>query len=192
MKTKNILRSFLLLIIFIIMLGFLYPLLITGVSKIFFPFRSTGSFIKSGDKIVGSELLGQNFKGEQYFHPRPSAAGKDGYDPLSSGGSNYAPTNEDFISIVKERINNFRKDNNLKDDIKIPSDAVTSSGSGLDQDITVDNALLQAGRIAKKRNIPVSDINDLIRKNTEKRMLGFLGEPKVNVLKLNLLLDNLY
>jgi potassium-transporting ATPase KdpC subunit len=192
MKTKNILRSFLLLIIFIIMLGFLYPLLITGVSKIFFPFRSTGSFIKSEDKIVGSELLGQNFKGEQYFHPRPSAAGKDGYDPLSSGGSNYAPTNEDFISIVKERINNFRKDNNLKDDIKIPSDAVTSSGSGLDQDITVDNALLQAGRIAKKRNIPVSDINDLIRKNTEKRMLGFLGEPKVNVLKLNLLLDNLY
>lgn len=189
---KNILRSFLLLIIFTIILGFLYPLLITGISKIIFPFRSSGSLIKYEGKIVGSELIGQNFKGEQYFHPRPSAAGKDGYDPLSSGGSNYAPTNEDFISAVKERLSNLRKENKLEDYIKIPSDAVTSSGSGLDPDISVDNALLQADRIAKKRNIPVSEINDLIRQNTEKRILGFLGEPKVNVLKLNLLLDNLY
>ncbi|MHB8277267.1 MAG: K(+)-transporting ATPase subunit C [Candidatus Humimicrobiaceae bacterium] len=189
---KNILRSFLLLIIFTIILGFLYPLLITGISKIIFHYRSSGSLIKYGDKIVGSELIGQNFTGEQYLHPRPSAAGKDGYDPLSSGGSNYAPTNEDFISAVKERISNLRKENNLEDYIKIPSDAVTSSGSGLDPDISVDNAILQADRIAKKRNIPVSEINDLIRQNTEKRMLGFLGEPKVNVLKLNLLLDNLY
>jgi len=189
---KNILRSFLLLIIFTIILGFLYPLLITGISKIIFPFRSSGSLIKYEGKIVGSELIGQNFTGEQYFHPRPSAAGKDGYDPLSSGGSNYAPANEDFISVVKERISNLRKENNLEDYIKIPSDAVTSSGSGLDPDISVDNALLQADRIAKKRNIPVSEINDLIRQNTEKRILGFLGEPKVNVLKLNLLLDNLY
>lgn len=189
---KNILRSFLLLIIFTIILGFLYPLLITGISKIIFPYRSSGSLIKYGDKIVGSELIGQNFIGEQYFHPRPSSAGKDGYDPLSSGGSNYASTNEDFISAVKERISNFKRENNLKDYIKIPSDVVTSSGSGLDPDISVDNAILQADRIAKKRNIPVSEINDLIRQNTEKKMLGFLGEPKVNVLKLNLLLDNLY
>jgi len=189
---KNILRSFLLLVIFTIILGFLYPLLITGISKIIFHYRSSGSLIKYEGKIVGSELIGQNFKGEQYFHPRPSAAGKDGYDPLSSGGSNYAPANEDFISAVKERISNLRKENNLEDYIKIPSDAVTSSGSGLDPDISVDNALLQADRIAKKRNIPVSEINDLIRQNTEKRILGFLGEPKVNVLKLNLLLDNLY
>jgi potassium-transporting ATPase KdpC subunit len=192
MINKYILRSFLLLIIFTILLGFLYPLLITGISKIFFPYRSTGSLIKVGDKIVGSELIGQNFTGEQYFHPRPSAAGKDGYDPLKSGGSNYAPANEDFISAVKERINNFRKDNNLGDYIKIPSDAVTSSGSGLDPNITVDNALLQAGRIAKKRNIPVLDVKALIRGNIEERILGFLGEPKVNVLKLNLLLDNSY
>jgi len=189
---KNILRSFLLLIIFTIILGFLYPLLITGVSKIIFPYRSSGSLTKYGDKIVGSELIGQNFTGEQYFHPRPSAAGKNGYDPLSSGGSNYAPTNEDFISAVKERISNLRKENNLEDYIKIPSDAVTSSGSGLDPDISVGNSILQADRIAKKRNIPVSEINDLIRQNAAKRMLGFLGEPKVNVLKLNLLLDNLY
>ena len=189
---KNILRSFLLLVIFTIILGFLYPLLITGISKIIFPYRSSGSLIKYEGKIVGSELIGQNFKGEQYFHPRPSAAGKDGYDPLSSGGSNYAPANEDFISAVKERISNLRKDNNLEDNIKIPSDAVTSSGSGLDPDISVGNAILQADRIAKKRNIPVAEINDLIQQNTAKRMLGFLGEPKVNVLKLNLLLDNLY
>ncbi|MHB1376590.1 MAG: K(+)-transporting ATPase subunit C [Candidatus Humimicrobiaceae bacterium] len=189
---KNILRSFLLLIIFTIILGFLYPLLITGISKVIFPYRSSGSLIKYEGKIVGSELIGQNFTDEQYFHPRPSSAGKDGYDSLNSGGSNYAPTNEDFISAVKERISNLRKENNLEDYIKIPSDAVTSSGSGLDPHISIDNALLQADRIAKKRNVPVSEINDLIRKNTEKRMLGFLGEPKVNVLKLNLLLDNLY
>jgi len=190
--TKNILRSFLLLMIFTIILGFLYPLLITGISKIIFPYRSSGSMIKNQDKIVGSELIGQNFTGEQYFHPRPSAAGKDGYDPLNSGGSNYAPANEDFILAIRERISNFRRENNLKDYVKIPSDVVTSSGSGLDPNITIDNALLQADRIAKKRNIPIEEINDLIRKNTEKRMLGFLGEPKVNVLKLNLLLDNLY
>jgi len=190
--TKNILRSFLLLMIFTIILGFLYPLLITGISKIIFPYRSSGSMIKNQDKIVGSELIGQNFTGEQYFHPRPSAAGKDGYDPLNSGGSNYAPANEDFILAIRERISNFRRENNLEDYIKIPSDVVASSGSGLDPDISVDNALLQADRIAKKRNIPIEEINDLIRKNTEKRMLGFLGEPKVNVLKLNLLLDNLY
>lgn len=189
---KNILRSFLLLMIFTIILGFLYPLLITGISKIVFLYRSSGSLIKYDNKVVGSELIGQNFTGEQYFHSRPSAAGKDGYYPLSSGGSNYASTNKDFISAVKERISNFRKENNLEDYIKIPSDVVTSSGSGLDPDISVDNALLQADRIAKKRNIPVSEVNDLIRQNIEKRMLGFLGEPKVNVLKLNLLLDNLY
>lgn len=189
---KNILRSFLLLIIFTIILGFLYPLLITGISKIIFPYRSLGSLIRIDDKVIGSELIGQNFTDEQYFHPRPSAAGKDGYDSLSSGGSNYAPANENFISIVKERINNFRKENNLKDYIEIPSDAVTASGSGLDPDISVENALLQADRIAKKRNVSISEINDLIRQNIEGRMLGFLGEPKVNVLKLNLLLDNLY
>jgi len=189
---KNIIRSFLLLIIFTIILGFLYPLLITGISKIIFPYRSSGSLIKHDDKIIGSELIAQNFTGEQYFHPRPSAAGEDGYDPLSSGGSNYAPANEDFISAVKERISNFRKENGLEDYEKIYSDAVTSSSSGLDPDITVGNALFQAGRIAKKRNIPISEIDDLILKNTEKRILGFLGEPKVNVLKLNLLLDNLY
>ncbi|MCL6087812.1 MAG: potassium-transporting ATPase subunit KdpC [Actinobacteria bacterium] len=189
---KNILRSFLLLMIFTIILGFLYPLLITGISKIVFLYRSSGSLIKYDNKVVGSELIGQNFTGEQYFHSRPSAATKDDYYPLSSGGSNYASTNKDFISAVKERISNFRKENNLEDYIKIPSDIVTSSGSGLDPDISVDNALLQADRIAKKRNIPVSEVNDLIRQNIEKRMLGFLGEPKVNVLKLNLLLDNLY
>jgi potassium-transporting ATPase KdpC subunit len=189
---KNILRSFLLLIIFTIVLGLIYPLLITGIAKIISPYRSSGSLIKYEDKIVGSELIGQNFTGEQYFHPRPSAAGKDGYDSLSSGSLNYAPANENFISAVKERISNFRKENNLEDNVKIPSDAVTSSGSGLDPDISISNAILQAGRIAKKRNIPVSEINDLIRQNTAKRMLGFLGEPKVNVLKLNLLLDNLY
>jgi len=189
---KNLLKSFLLLIIFIVILGLLYPLLVTGISKIIFPAKSAGSLVYSGDKIIGSELIGQNFTGDKYFHPRPSAAGKNGYDPMSSGGSNLAPTNEEFISTVKERLENFKKENNLPDNTIIPADIVTASGSGLDPDISVDSAMLQVERISGARGIPANEIRDLISKNTENRLFGFFGEPKVNVLKLNLLLDNLH
>jgi K+-transporting ATPase ATPase C chain len=189
---KNLLKSFLLLIIFIVILGLLYPLLVTGISKIIFSSKSAGSLVYSGDNIIGSELIGQNFTGDKYFHPRPSAAGKNGYDPLSSGGSNLAPTNEEFISTVKERLESFKKENNLPDNAIIPADIVTASGSGLDPDISVDSAMLQVERISITRGIPASEVKDLILRYTENRLLGFLEEPKVNVLKLNLLLDNLH
>ena len=188
---KNILKSFLFYIIFIIILGLLYPLLVTGISKIIFPAKSEGSLIYIGGKAVGSELIGQNFIGDKYFHPRPSAAGKDGYDAMSSGGSNLAPTNKDFISTVSERLAAFKKENNLPDNTIIPADIVTASGSGLDPDISIESAMLQVKRISKARSIPANEIQDLITKNTENRILGFLGEPKVNVLKINILLDNL-
>lgn len=188
---KNFLKSFLLLIIFIVILGLLYPLFVTGISKIIFPVKSAGSLVYSEDRIIGSELIGQNFAGDGYFHPRPSYAGKDGYDPMASGGSNLAPTNEDFLLTVEERIENFKKENNLTDNAVIPADIVTASGSGLDPDISIESALLQIDRISTVRGIPISEIKDLVLKNAENRLLGFLGEPKINVLKLNLLLDNL-
>ncbi len=188
---KNLLKSFLLLVIFIVILGLLYPLAVTGISRIIFPAKSAGSLIYGGNEIIGSELIGQNFTDDKYFHPRPSAAGKNGYDAISSGGSNLAPTNENFISTVGDRLESFKKENNLPDNTIIPADIVTSSGSGLDPDISVDSAMLQIERISDARGIPASEVKDLISKNIEKRPLGFLGEPKVNVLKLNLLLDNL-
>lgn len=187
---KNLLKSFLLLVIFIVILGLLYPLTVTGISRIIFPAKSAGSLIYSGNEIIGSELIGQNFTSDRYFHPRPSAAGENGYDATSSGGSNLAPTNKDFISTVKERLESFKKENNLPDNTIIPADIVTASGSGLDPDISVDSAMLQIERISGARGIPANEVKDLITKNTENRLLGFLGEPKVNVLKLNLLLDN--
>jgi K+-transporting ATPase ATPase C chain len=188
---KNLLKSFLLLVIFIVILGLLYPLVVTGISRIIFPAKSAGSLIYSGNKIIGSELIGQNFTGDKYFHPRPSAAGKNGYDAISSGGSNLAPTNKDFISTVDERLSAFKTENNLPDNTIIPADIVTTSGSGLDPDISIESAMLQINRISIARGIPAIKIEDLIVENTENRLLGFLGEPKVNVLKLNLLLDNL-
>jgi len=188
---KNILKSFLFYIIFIIILGLLYPLVVTGISRIIFPAKSQGSLIYAGDKIIGSELIGQNFIGDKYFHPRPSNAGKDGYDSMSSGGSNLAPTNEDFISTVRQRSAAFKKENELPDNTIIPADIVTASGSGLDPNISIESAMLQVERISKARGIPVNEIEDLVSRNTENRILGFLGEPKVNVLKLNILLDNL-
>ena len=188
---KNIIKSLLLLIIFTIILGLLYPLVITGISKIIFPKKSAGSLIYNGDKIIGSELIGQSFSGEKYFHSRPSSAGQDGYDSMSSAGSNLAPTNKDFILIVGERINIFRRENYINDGTLIPSDIVTASGSGLDPHISVDSALLQIKRISKIRSIPEEKIEKLVLDNIETRQLGFLGELKINVLKLNLLLDNL-
>jgi K+-transporting ATPase ATPase C chain len=188
---KNIARSFLLLVIFTIILGLIYPLAITGISRILFSEKSSGSLIYKDGKLIGSELIGQNFTSDKYFHSRPSAAGKDGYDPLKSGGSNLSPSNEEFIMTVKARAGEFKKENGLEDNIKIPSDIVTASASGLDPDISVESALLQVERIPRARNIPVENIKKLILDNVENRKLGFLGEPKVNVLKLNLLLDNL-
>ena len=172
-----------------ILLGVAYPLAVTGVSQIIFPHQANGSLITKGDRVIGSELIGQNFTKPEYFQPRPSAAGSDGYDPTASGGFNYGPTNQKLIDRVKASVDKFHKEN---PDYQgpIPADMLTGSGSGLDPDISPASA--QAPRVAKARGISADQLNQLVAQYTKSADLGLLGEPRVNVLKLNLALDQQY
>jgi K+-transporting ATPase ATPase C chain len=174
-----------------ILLGVAYPLAVTGVSQIIFPHQANGSLITKGDRVVGSELIGQNFTKPEYFQPRPSAAGNDGYDPTASGGFNYGPTNQKLIDRVKASVAKFHKDN---PDYQgpIPADLLTGSGSGLDPDISPASAQAQEARVAKARGISQDQLNQLVAQNTKSPDLGLLGEPRVNVLQLNLALDQQY
>jgi potassium-transporting ATPase KdpC subunit len=169
-----------------------YPLIVTGISRVAFKDKADGSLIrdKSG-KVIGSELIGQNFTGEKYFHPRPSAAGANGYDAASSSGSNLGPTSQKLADQIKERVAAYRTANGLAADQEVPADAVTASGSGLDPHISPANADLQAARVAKTRNLPVEKIRELIRTHRDSPDLGILGDAGVHVLKLNLALDEL-
>lgn len=176
--------------------GLAYPLLTTGVANILFPHQAQGSLITINGKVVGSELIGQNFTKPEYFHPRPSATNTTDtppkpspYNAANSSGSNSGPTKQDFLKSVADAAAAYRKENGLAADALVPVDAITASASGLDPDISIANANLQANRVAQARNVPVAQIQDLIRKNTTGRQLGFLGEERVNVLKLNLALD---
>jgi K+-transporting ATPase ATPase C chain len=163
---------------------------IWGISQLLFPHQANGSLIESSDRrVVGSEWLGQNFAAAKYFHPRPSAAGANGYDASSSSGSNLGPTSQKLIDAVKARVAAYRTENSLAADALVPGDAVTSSGSGLDPHISVKNALLQAQRVATARNTSVEAVKAAIEKSTDGPSLGILGEAGVNVLKLNLALD---
>jgi K+-transporting ATPase ATPase C chain len=166
----------------------LYPLAVFATAQAFFPKKAAGSLLRSGAEIIGSQLLAQPFTGSQYFHPRPSAAG-DGYDASASGGSNLGPISKKLIDTVKERVEQYRAENGLRPDAEAPADAVTASGSGLDPHISVANALLQAPRVAKARGSSEDAVKEEIRRNTEGRDLGILGQPRVNVLLLNLALD---
>jgi K+-transporting ATPase ATPase C chain len=174
-----------------ILLGVAYPLAVTGVSQVIFPHQANGSLITKGDRVVGSELIGQNFTKPEYFQPRPSAAGNDGYDPTASGGFNYGPTNQKLIDRVKASVDKFHKEN---PDYQgpIPADMFTGSGSGLDPDISPASAQAQAPRVAKARGISPDQLNQLVAQYTKSADLGLLGEPRVNVLKLNLALDQQY
>jgi len=182
---------------FIILCGLIYPLVVTVVANVIFPYQAHGSLIVgSNNKVIGSELIGQNFVAPKYFHPRPSATTKTGttdkadpYNAAQSGASNYGPTNKKLIDGVKAAVDAYRKENGLAANVLVPVDAVTASASGLDPDITIANANLQASRVAKARNLSLSDVQNLIAQNTQGRQFGFLGEPRVNVLKLNLALD---
>jgi len=171
-----------------VVLGILYPLAITGISQMLFPHQANGSLVTVGGKVVGSELIGQNFAKPDYFQPRPSAAGNDGYDPTASGGSNYGPTSQKLVDRVKASIDKFRKDNPDYTG-PIPADLVTASGSGLDPDISPDSAAAQTARVAKARGVSADQLSKLVAQFTEAPDLGLLGEPRVNVLKLNLALD---
>jgi potassium-transporting ATPase KdpC subunit len=169
----------------------LYPLAVWGIAQVAFAHKANGSLIVAKDGTIrGSELLGQNFTDAKYFHPRPSAAG-NGYDAANSGGSNLGPTSQKLNDAIKERIASYRSENGLKESDAVPGDAVTASGSGLDPQISVRNADLQVPRIAKARGLSEKNVRTLITRNTAGPDLGFLGEPGVNVLKLNLSLDSL-
>lgn len=166
-----------------------YPLLITGVAQKVFKDKANGSLITDKDGTVrGSALLSQNFAAENYFHPRPSAAG-NGHDAASSSGSNLGPTSQKLHDAIKERIAAYRTTNGLSADATVPADAVTASGCGLDPHISSKNAELQASRVAKARNLSVEKVKELIAANTTKPDLGILGDSGVNVLQLNLALD---
>jgi K+-transporting ATPase ATPase C chain len=167
----------------------LYPLVVFGISQALFRDQANGSLIVDADGTVhGSKLLGQQFTGEKYFQSRPSAAG-NGYDATSSGGSNHGPTSTNLATTVAQRIADYRTANGLATNALVPADAVTASGSGLDPHISLRNAELQAPRVAKARNLSVEKVLALVRANTDPASLGFLGEPGVNVLELNLALD---
>ncbi len=171
-----------------VLLGIVYPLAITGICQVVFPHQANGSLITSGGKVVGSELIGQNFTKAEYFQPRPSAAGNDGYDAANSGASNYGPTNQKLIDRVKASVEKFHKDNPDYHG-PIPADLLTASASGLDPDISPDSAEAQVARVARARRISVDQLRQLVAEHTQLPDLGLLGETRVNVLKLNLALD---
>lgn len=167
-----------------------YPLIVTGIARTAFKDKADGSLIKDASgKIVGSALLGQSFTGEKYFHPRPSAAGTSGYDAANSSGSNLGPTSQKLADQIKDRVAVYRSENGLAAEQPVPADAVTASGSGLDPHISPANAALQVARVAKARNLPEAKVREWVAANTDTADLGLLGEPGVNVLKLNLALD---
>jgi len=173
---------------FTLLLGVAYPLAMTGICQILFPHQANGSLVTSGGKTIGSQLIGQNFTRPEYFQPRPSAAGNEGYDASASSGSNYGPTNQKLIERVKASVDKFRKENPNYHG-PIPADLVTASGSGLDPHISPASALAQAARVAKARGVPAREVGQLIAGLTEQPDLGLLGEPRVNVLAANLALD---
>jgi K+-transporting ATPase ATPase C chain len=168
-----------------VIFGIAYPLLVTGIAQLLFPHKANGSLILKNGQVIGSELLAQSFTSDEYFHPRPSAAG-NGYDPTSSGGSNLAQSNAKLVQRIQGDIDKLSKENSGK---PVPIDLVTMSGSGLDPDITPDAAYFQAPRVAKARRMSEDRVRQLIAQHTQGRQYGFLGEPRVNVLELNLDLD---
>jgi potassium-transporting ATPase KdpC subunit len=180
--------AFRITLVFTVLTGLIYPGVITALSQMLFPKQADGSLVTVNGQVVGSSLVGQNFSQPRYFQPRPSAAGNDGYDASASNGSNYGPTSQKLIARVKASIAGFRKDNPDYSG-PIPADLVTASASGLDPDISPASAEAQAARVAKTRGASVQEVERLIAEHTEGRTLGLWGEPRVNVLLLNLVLD---
>ncbi|MGZ4828195.1 MAG: potassium-transporting ATPase subunit KdpC [Candidatus Angelobacter sp.] len=183
---KNIITSILYTVIATVMLGVIYPLVVTGLAQILAKDRANGQLIKKDRVTVGSRILAQPFSLPRYFHPRPSAAGTNGYDATNSGGTNWGPTNEKLIDRVKNDTASLQSENTKK---PVPVDLVTASGSGLDPHITPAAAEFQVARVAKARGVAEDNIRKLVTAHTELRQFGLLGEPRVNVLELNLALD---
>jgi potassium-transporting ATPase KdpC subunit len=184
----QIVPAFRVTLVLTIVTGLAYPAIVTGVAQVVFPKQAHGSLATVGGRTVGSELIGQNFSRPEYFHPRPSAAGKDGYDAASSSGSNYGPTNQKLIDRVTASVEQYRRENPTFTG-PIPADAVTASGSGLDPHISPANAAIQSSRVARARDVDEAVVKRFVERATEVPWLGFNGEPRVNVLRLNLALD---
>jgi potassium-transporting ATPase KdpC subunit len=193
---RQLTTALLVTVALIVLLGLVYPLVMTGLGRAFFSRQANGSLVKVGDKVVGSALLGQSFadaKGNplpQYFQPRPSAAG-NGYDATASGATNLGPSNPALLNAVAQRVDAYRRFNQLPAGTPVPVDAVTSSGSGLDPDISEANALDQAARVAAARHLQVATVTALVHEHANGRPWGVLGEGTVNVLDLNVALDRM-
>jgi potassium-transporting ATPase KdpC subunit len=186
---KNLMTAVLFTAVTTVLLGLAYPLAVTGLARLLFRDRADGQMISKGGVNVGSRLIAQPFTGPQYFHPRPSAAGSNGYDPTNSSGSNLGPTNQKLVDRVNNDLAARQAENPGQ---PVPVDLVTTSGSGLDPDITPAGARFQVPRVARARGISEADLTQLVTAHTEPRQFGLLGEPRVNVLKLNLALDEKY
>ena len=187
---KNLFTAVLMTIATTVLLGILYPLLVTGLAQLIFPKQANGQLIYGKDGVViGSQLIGQPFSGPTYFHSRPSAAGAAGYDATASGGSNLGPTNAQLITRVNGEVAKLQAEN---PGTPIPVDLVTTSGSGLDPDISPAAAQFQIRRVAAERKIPEAEVARLVLENSENRQWGFMGEPRVHVLELNIALDARY
>jgi potassium-transporting ATPase KdpC subunit len=194
---KNLITAVLMTIATTILLGIVYPLVVTGIAQVLFPKQANGQLIQKGNKTVGSRIIGQGFSGASYFHSRPSAAG-NGYDAANSGGSNLGPTNQKLIDRVKGDVTAAQADNHgssssvsssSSSSASVPIDLVTTSASGFDPHITPAAAEYQLTRVARERGATVDQLRALLAKHTEGRQWGILGEPRVNVLELNLELD---
>jgi K+-transporting ATPase ATPase C chain len=183
---KNLVIAVLYTVVTAVLLGIVYPLLMTGLAHTLFRDKANGQLVSRNGQVIGSKIIGQAFSGPGYFHGRPSAAGTNGYDATSSSGSNYGPTNKKYVDQVASDVASLQTEN---PGVAVPIDLVTRSASGLDPDITPAAAAFQIPRIQKARGVSPDKLKDLIAKHTQPRQLGILGEPRVNVLELNLELD---
>lgn len=186
---RQIKPGLLILLSFAILTGVIYPTIVTGVAQLIFPWKANGSIVEKNGKPIGSFLIGQSFTDPRYFYSRPSATSPFPYNGEASSGSNMGPSNRDFLATIKERVLDFQKIDSTN--TLIPVDLVTASGSGLDPDISPYAAFYQIPRIAKLRNIPEDQVRQLIERLIQKRQLSVFGEPRVNILQLNLALDDL-
>jgi len=184
---KNLLTAVLMTIATTILLGIIYPLLVTGLAQVIFPRQANGELIEMNGKLVGSHLIGQSFSGPEYFHSRPSNAG-NGYDPMNSNGSQLGPTNHQLVDRVKSDVAALQAEHA---GTPVPIDLVTSSASGLDPDITPAAAEYQLSRVAKQRGLSEDRVREIVREHTADRQFGVLGESRVNVLELNLALNQI-